>query len=221
MNQQAQPRTDAEVPSRRQRLSMLMDGEASIDDARALLAGWQEEAEVRADWHAWHVAGDVMRSTDPWVSGTGRGDAAFLVSLRERLAAEPVPLAPAPLAEPTPAPQVRPAVVRPLARRVMAPVAVAAGFVAVAGVLVVFRAGGPGTDGTAGTTLAESTPPAAVAVQAPANANALVSTGVQPDGRAKVLRDARLDRYLSVHRPAVNVDSVEAVGGRSPIVLER
>ena len=65
--------------------------------------------------------------------------------------------------------------------RLMAPMAVAAGFVAVAGVLVVTRVGNP-----------EVAPAVPVAA----------GTG-QPDvmvANGQLIRDARLDRYLAAHR---------------------
>lgn len=155
-------------------LSALADGEKeALPHAQA---HWRDDAGARERWHTYHLIGDVMRSED-LASPPGR-DAAFLAALRTRLAAEPVPLAPAPLA---------PAAVAP-ARRLgwRAPLAVAAGFVAVATTLVLLRpegfkagAGGPVLSGNA-----TETP------------GRLVVTGQE------VIRDPQLDAYLDAHRRA-------------------
>ena len=96
------------------------------------LAHWANDAEGRAAWHAYQLIGDVLRSED--LASTPRHDAAFLAALRGRLADEPAVLAPRPVAS----------TVRRRRRLAWAaPMAVAAGFVAVAGVLVVLQIGAP------------------------------------------------------------------------------
>lgn len=100
-------------------LSALVDGHGA---AEAACSRWRDDEAVRRDWHAYHLIGDVMRS-DELASRPGR-DAAFLLALRAKLAEEPVVLA-------------------PTRRRHawMVPVAAAAGFAVVAGVVVVTRLG--------------------------------------------------------------------------------
>ncbi|GCL63516.1 sigma-E factor negative regulatory protein [Pseudaquabacterium pictum] len=174
--------------ARRQQLSSLMDGDLVDGDAAGVCALWRQDAEARRDWHAYHLIGDVMRSDD--LASAPARDAAFLQALRQRLADEPVPLAPAPLQ--TPVPQAVPQVANGAAagRRargrqwLMAPMAVAAGFVAVAGVMVVTRVMAPA--------------PAAAPVMA--QAERAPSAGAS----AVLVRDARLDRYLSAHRSLAN-----------------
>jgi sigma-E factor negative regulatory protein RseA len=168
----------------RQWISDLMDGR--LDEA-AIGHGcerWQAEAESRRTWHAYQLIGDVMRSED-LASDPGR-DAAFLAALRGRLADEPVVLAPA-------AP-------RPRRQVWMLPVAVAAGVVAVAGVLVVLQQ--PQAGGAAGPMLAASPPPAA--------APGAVAVSV-PD--AQMLRDARVDEYLRAHRETLAGTPAALPGG--------
>ncbi len=116
-------------------LSALADGEAQAADPAC--AGWRDDAEARRTWHAYQLIGDVMRSDD--LARPAARDAAFLAGLRERLAAEPVVLAPA---------AVPAAAAAPARRRQhwLLPVAAAAGFVVVAGVLVVARVGQPGAE---------------------------------------------------------------------------
>jgi len=181
---------------RRQRLSALMDGELPPDEVASACAQWHVDASGRQDWHAYHLIGDVLRSDELAVHPAR--DEAFLQALRLRLAVEPVPLAPSIAQLPPEAgrpwlPQVAngaavhgfmPAsgTAGAAARRprhwLMAPVAVAAGFVAVAGVMVVTRLVSPEP---AGAVLAAARP-------APAAASAVL------------VRNAQLDRYLSAHR---------------------
>lgn len=178
-------------------LSAVLDGEADSAAVVQACAAWRENAGARATWHAYHLIGDVMRSED--LAAAPRRDAEFLVRLRERLAAEPVVLAPQPL------PVVSPGAARRRAAW-MGSAAVAAGFVAVAGVLVVTRAPAPqeagppmaaasAPDGGTVVPVATTAPmPAGPAVaEAAAETEALVRSG-------QVLRDARLDRYLAAHK---------------------
>ncbi|MDE2275926.1 MAG: sigma-E factor negative regulatory protein, partial [Burkholderiales bacterium] len=106
-------------------LSALADGEGGAAAVDRACRGWRDDASARQKWHAYHLIGDVLRS-DELAAPRGR-DAAFLGALRQRLAAEPVVLAPAPAVR----------------RRQpwLVPAAMAAGFAAVAGVLVLARTG--------------------------------------------------------------------------------
>lgn len=177
--------------TRRAALSALMDGrtEAADEACRA----WRSDQAARADWHAYHLIGDVLRS-DEHRADAGH-DARFVAKLRERLAAEPVAL--------TPSPPVR-------ARRVMswmAPAAVAAGFMAVAGMLVVTRVSTPGGEAGERSAVAAVQGLRAVSTQgAPASA-ALAAEN------APMIRSAELDRYLEAHRQAAYASSLVAPGG--------
>ncbi|WP_395698936.1 sigma-E factor negative regulatory protein [Aquabacterium sp.] len=178
----------------RQTLSALMDGHGDDEQADGACGLWRSNAQSRECWHTYHLIGDVMRSED--LACTPARDAAFLSALRGRLAAEPVPMAPRPLP-------------RPVASRWrgwwVAPGAVAAGFVAVAGVLVVVRMAGTETK---------------VAVP-------VATAGGQPDVmvvNGQLIRDARLDRYLAAHRQVSNGVAVHVPGAMvrsvDTIVLE-
>jgi sigma-E factor negative regulatory protein RseA len=157
-------------------LSQAMDGDAGAIDAA--LRSYAADPSARADWHAYHLIGDVLRSSDS--ASTAARDAGFVARLRARLADEPVPLAPR-------------ALQRPVARqRWMAGAAVAAGFAAVAGVLVATRGSAP----EAGPTLAGASAPAG------------------PIGVDVVLvRNPDLDRYLAAHRQYAPVSTLAAPGG--------
>jgi len=162
-------------------LSALADGElppGALDD---VCTRWRADGELRDRWHAYHLIGDVLRSDD--LATAAAKDAAFVATLRDRLAHEPVVLAP----EPVPQAATR----RAWAWK--APAAVAAGFVLVAGVLTVV--GTPFTDpsGSAGALLATSAAPAPDTAAQAVRAQTLVTNGT-------VVRDARLDRYLNAHK---------------------
>lgn len=128
--------------SSREVLSALADGEAAAPEVAQACADWRVDAEARTTWHDYHLIGDVMRSQD--ASGATAG-AAFLDKFRDRLAQEPVVLAPAASS----AAEARRAAtaplpvkaLQPLRRRTWAgPIAVAASFLA----LVASFLGNPG-----------------------------------------------------------------------------
>jgi sigma-E factor negative regulatory protein RseA len=188
---------DPSPDAKRAALSALMDGDRSVSDEAC--RAWRIDAEARADWHAYHLIGDLMRSEEHRADEAR--DARFLAAVRARLANEPVVLAPSPAAA---APGSTRAPVRALrARRWMVPTAVAAGFVAVAGVLTVTRVSAP--DG-APTTLAVGVLPAPVVSPEVAASQA----GVQA---ATMIRSAELDRYLEAHRQYANGATQVAPGG--------
>jgi len=184
-----------------ERLSALVDGELDGEAAAQACGHWRERGDMRASWNAYHLIGDVLRSDD--LACDPARDVAFLQALRVRLKDEPVVLAPQPL---------RPAAVavNPAATQVanavrnsrwswMAPSAVAAGFVAVAGVVMLTRGPGAPVDASAGASLAQG---AAVAQTASVSMSPVVGAS-EPQtfvASGKVIRDARLDRYLAAHK---------------------
>lgn len=145
----------------REWMSALADGRPEAVDAA--LARWREDPAARQAWHAYHLIGDVLRSDE--LASTPKRDAAFLAALRTRLADEPVPLAPQPAAV-----AAAPAVTTRLGWR--APAAVAAGFAAVAAVIVLLQPDSGLREGPAGPVLAGAPP------MAPGTAeNVLVGVG--------------------------------------------
>ena len=80
--------------SAKERLSALADGELDPAGSRTSCDAWARDAALRADWHAWHLIGDVLRSED--LASSPRHDRDFCAGLQSRLQAEPVVLAEAP-----------------------------------------------------------------------------------------------------------------------------
>jgi len=173
---------------KRQRLSELVDGETDAQRAQHLCRAWRDDAELRERWHTYQLIGDVLRSED--LAHPVVRDENFVAALRARLAAEPAVLAPSPKRDTE----------RTRRRAWIAPVAVAAGFVVVAGVLVMTRVAAPVGDGSPAATLASARAPLQVVT---------ASAGAQPEAMAdvqalvadgKLIRDARLERYLAAHK---------------------
>ncbi|MBP6775679.1 MAG: sigma-E factor negative regulatory protein [Piscinibacter sp.] len=189
-----------------QDLSALADGEVDAARVAAVCESWRADTQLRASWHAYHLIGDTMRSDE--LATDAAGDAAFVLALRERLAREPVVLAPG--RGPSPG-QSAPA--RPRAGwSWKAPAAVAAGFVAVAATLLVTNVP-PSSPGAAQGMLAQSlrgttTPGAAlVQVAAPgAESQVLVADG-------QLVRDARLQRYFAAHNQFAGSSALGAPSG--------
>lgn len=181
MNPSSEPSNPAPMDAvARQWLSAAADGEdLAVDKASQL---WRASEDARSTWHRYHLIGDVMRSAE--LARPPAHDAAFLTALRSRMAAEPVLLAPA----------TKPSVAAP-ARRWLAPAAVAAGLMAVAGVLVVSRLSGP----------VEATGAVIAAVEMPAGVRQVnhgaLSSGTQPVV-GTLIRDPRLDEFLRAHQSA-------------------
>jgi sigma-E factor negative regulatory protein RseA len=177
--------------SKQERLSALLDGEvdgAACDDA---CASWKADPALRRDWHTWHLIGDVLRSDD-LASSSGR-DQRFLDALRLRMAQEPVVLAPAPRASSVAVASRRPP------SRWMVPSAVAAGFVLVAGTFAVLRGGEPVVP-SAATSMAKASPDAALLREASLRQPAAEPAPEVVVVNGKLIRDARLDRYLAAHK---------------------
>lgn len=186
--------------------SALADGEASERELDAALAacrdGRTRDASLRA-WHAYHLIGDALRSSDLAVEQAR--DHRLLAAVRGRLATEPVVLAPATTTRAAARAGVR------RWRTWSGSAAVAAG-VGVVGVMVWLTQSPTALDTSA--TLSRASPPS---MTAPVTAPTLVSDlpapgalGTAAGARAPIvaagssggpmLRDARIDDYLAAHR---------------------
>jgi sigma-E factor negative regulatory protein RseA len=211
-----------------ERLSALADGQLERDAAAALCAAWSRESAARSTWHTYHLIGDVLRSED--LAADPVRDAVFLASVRKRLASEPVVLAPASpsmrkvIGREAQAPEAVPA--RGAGHGGLswrAPSAVAAAFVAVAGVFMFTRSVQPpvaaeviaavplGAPGALAPTTGSINLPEADLRRAAVDAASM--RGSRPDGR--LIRDARLDSYLAAHKQFAGSS---ALGVASPLI---
>ncbi len=196
-------RSDGKLPPMED-VSALIDGELDDSAVARACAQWRDDPSAREAWHTYQLIGDVLRSDD--LASTASRDSAFLASLRERLAAEPVVLAPQPVVVPTEI-LAEPAVVNADAgrRHWRTPAAMVAGFAVVATVLVLTRV--PAGDAPGLLSAREDKAAAALASAAVAPASGAVNVQafdrqVEPamtlDGT--LVRDARLDEYLAAHK---------------------
>jgi sigma-E factor negative regulatory protein RseA len=227
----------------REALSALADGEAQPQEVARACGAWKDQPEARATWHAYQLIGDVMRSED--LAETSRGDA-FLQSFRERLAQEPVVLAPKAANE---VKQVAVAVMavpvaQALRRRAWAgPTAVAAGFLMAVGALLssqLIPGGGAGSDPSlasvgrgvpAGRDLslaldgAQAGNAGFVSVADAMRANSVSVGGAsfsQPDQGDAMMRDPQLDQALIAYRASQSGErSFSGQGGLArPVVFD-
>jgi len=181
-----------------ERLSALVDGELDGQATAQVCGDWRQSDQTRSAWHVYQVIGDVLRSED--LACDPARDAGFLEAFRARLKDEPVVLAPQP--REVAAAVLQPAVANSSRSRRwswMAPSAVAAGFVAVAGVLVLTRGPGGTVEGSASSSLAQ----AGTAAPAVASLVGTMPSASEPQAlvlNGRLIRDARLDRYLAAHK---------------------
>ena len=193
-------------PAVAEQLSALADGELEASAVAAACASWRDSESARARWHSYQLIGDVLRSDD--LASSAEKDASFMLALRARLSTEAVVLAPEPLVAAVAAEPHRESTRAARGRgwSWMAPSAVAAGFVAVAGMLMVTQSPAPGADPIGG--VISSVRPSesgAMMVAAPASsAPSLVEPqALVADG--PLIRDVRLDRYLAAHKQFAGV----------------
>lgn len=152
-------------------LSALVDNEATDREVQRAVQAWRDQPEARERWSTYQLIGDTLRAEG--MARGGRSDADFLATLRGRLDAEPVVLAPQAAAAvqqaqtgaahvaPAASPVVSLDAARELRRRRWTgPISVAAGFVMVLSA-VVSMVNGDGMPGASGDTVAQFGGPAA------------------------------------------------------------
>jgi sigma-E factor negative regulatory protein RseA len=196
-------------------LSALCDGEADAAEAQAAFDDWREEPDLRQRWHAYQWIGDVMRSDD--LASDAGHDQKFLLSLRARLAEEPVVLAP--VRQPSFAPAADDASLATVtaagSRRARwgVPVAMAAG-VMVTGALVMSNLPGSRQAEVTGLSMVAAGP-------GPVAASAIGRDPAGPVEIGTMVRDPELDRYLNAHRQFVGSANLAVPGGvRQVAVLQ-
>lgn len=169
-----------------QRISALMDGEIAAHEVLSAVE-LAKDGEGAAHWREYQLIGDVLRSED--LLNT-RSSEDFVSRFSAKLEAEPHLLVPA-VAQRAKTQERHRFLVSPAwVRRIMPTTAVAAAVAAVSWVVVPqLRGPADGADGS----------PALVAkaTQAAAGAQALT---VAATDNTPMIRDARLDEYLSAHR---------------------
>lgn len=181
---------------RAEAISALADGELGSGEVAAACAHWRNHTDARTQWHDYQLIGDVLRSED--LASTAAHDSDFLRALRQRLDAEPVVLAPSvdtmPPGAAVPASVAAPVTAVAGARRTwVIPSAVAAtvAAVVVGGVMSLrMPAGGSAASGPQ---LAAGEPKPTLVSTEPNEQVVTVANG-------RLIRDARLDRYLAAHQ---------------------
>jgi sigma-E factor negative regulatory protein RseA len=200
---------------RRLWVSDLADGRLDADALARGCRDWAADEEARRAWHADHLIGDVLRSDE--LARPPAADLALLVALRRRLTSEVGndgrPRVVALEDARSGATAFRPARRR---RRWGGAVAIAAGFVAVAGVTTVIRSGDDDL-GASPQVIAGPTAPSEGGVARPWRASVESTTAVEPSASSSVaapmLRDVRLDAYLRAHREALAGSPAALPGG--------
>lgn len=198
----------------REQVSALADGHLQGEAFAQAIEAVCAEGESRAAWQAYHVVGDVLRSGS---HSPCSDTSAFLARFQQRLAAEPVVIAP------VPAPVAAPVVALPAQRRAEAAnepvfrwklVAGAASLMAVAAIswtLVGNGAAVPQTGSQLASVPQQQTQPAVNSVLAAAAVNGDQPAGntltptrvIVGNGNPQVmLRDPRLDQLLEAHQQA-------------------
>ena len=167
-------------------LSALLDGELHGSAQQSAMDALLSQSTARSTWHAYHVAGDVLRSEE--LSGAAQ-DLQFWAKLETRLAQEPrSPSAAVPIPSSLPAGSYLQSANGPVFWRVLAGVACSA-LVAVIGLSVWSPSSGPSSVSMAG-----GMPPVA---SKNSTQSAPLEVAVGPDG---MIRDPRLDQLLSAHQ---------------------
>lgn len=195
----------------REQVSALADGHLQGGAFARAIESVCVEDDSRAAWHAYHVVGDVLRSS---AHARCSDTSAFLARFQQRLAQEPVVIAPpaavAPLAAVPAAMPVRhrvEAANEPVFRWKL--VAGAASLMAVAAISWTLVGNGAAVP-NGGAQLAAAQPPVANSVLAAAGGSALSGNGALTPTRVLVgngnpqvmLRDPRLDQLLEAHQQA-------------------
>ncbi len=190
--------------ARGEQLSALLDGELQGREVERICSQWRTDAHSRDTWHAYSLIGDVMRCDD--LAHSCASDEQFLRDFRQRMAAEPIVLAPRSASRPATesAPQGSPAVARPV-RAWAWPAALTAGFVVVLGTVVGVQNPAVNPDAASQVAISPMGQPSTSPINVSQGGDAALPSDVYPAGMelvfdGQVIRDPQLDRYLLAHK---------------------
>lgn len=198
--------------SKRERLSALADGELRDTDFAEAVRSAVEDADARATWHAYHVVGDVLRSSE---LAACRGDAGFVSRFAARLEKE--------LA--TEGAVVRPEPVREVLPQIRAEAANAAGFrwKWVAGVASLAAVGAIGWNVANGLFVPSpsaspqmalvAVPPGGATPSAVAPLVAVANAGPGATDAQVMIRDPQLDEMLAAHKQFGGTSALQMPAG--------
>ena len=179
----------------RQTLCDLMDGRLQGEPLHQAITQACASDEARADWHAWHVAGDVLRSTD---LAACQHDAAFAADVMARIEQEG--------RQPAPIPQAATPAANDQRWKLVAGLASFAAVAAIGWNLLGSTAG----SGMAGAQLAQGAPAATPVAQPTARAQTTYAASTL---QGDMLRDSRLDEFLAAHRQAAGASALGQAQG--------
>jgi len=179
-------------------VSALADGELRGEALVQAVQWLQENDDARANWHAYHLVGDVLRSGE--LAALGTNDAAFVARLRSRLQGD-VPFGSRGMAIDLTATDARAESLQGLSQHEVANDAsfrwkLVAGFASVAAVVVV------GWQLVVGVNASSGTPQLARVEVLPTQEQAQV-----------MIRDPRLDQLLAAHRQSGGISAFQMPAG--------
>lgn len=179
-------------------MSAFVDGELPPSEVDALLRGYADSADARANWQAYHLIGDVLRDTSERAL-PAQSAQDFVSGISRRLAAETVPSR---LTDAETDHIVRPAAANDAVFRwkLVAGLASLAAVVAVSWTLLE-NMGSPAGAG-----------PQLALVSSPVTAAPSGAVVVQT-ARGQVLRDARLEELLAEHRQYGGMSALQMPAG--------
>ncbi len=193
-----QTTTETQTESRRlEALSALTDGECPSDEVQAVASVYGTSAPVRSAWASYHCIGDVLRTQSAPVA-----DAAFVRSVMDRIAKEPLPtmITPPPVTVVAPVP-VEAANDSVFRWKMVAGVASLLAVAAVAWQVVVAPAPSAQPQWAAAPAGAQAAMGAVVPVQA-----VVTEQGV-------VLRDPQLEELMAAHRQYGSMSALQMPAG--------
>lgn len=185
-------------------MSALVDGELNSGETDQACALWRASGQARAKWNDYHLIGDVLRSEE--LARKSSHDTAFLARVQAELARQPVVFAPEPGRNEASDSSSPPAISTPPHRARhraarwawLAPSAVAAGVVMVAGAWTLTRAPLDEPGGTLAASRVQAAPQ--IIATSASSPVAMVEPADNAAGNGAVVRDAQLDRYLAAHK---------------------